>query len=311
MQTPDRPASPGAELEPHYRRATPDDAIACHELMWSSVTDFGIRQGMPLEGSAADWWRSSEPLNRLLAGEAAEWWVAEMPASEQLVGFARAIERGGLFELTEFFVRPDQQARGIGHALLERAFPAGRGEVRSIIATSDVRAQARYYAAGTVARFPLFTLGGVPTESAPVPDLRTESIGGDQAIQVQRDIERNVLGYQRSEAEVLWLLARREGHLYRRDDRYIGFSFLGPDGSGPMAALEPLDIPGILLHIEGLASSIGLERLELQVPAPNEVGIRHLIARGFRFDRWINFLMSDRPFGQFDRFIPFSQPLFL
>jgi GNAT superfamily N-acetyltransferase len=53
--------------------------------------------------------------------------------------------------LTEFFVLPDHQSRGIGRALIERAFPAGRGNVRSIIATSDVRAQARYYAAGAVA----------------------------------------------------------------------------------------------------------------------------------------------------------------
>jgi hypothetical protein len=301
----------GADLEPRYRRATPDDAIGCHELMWSSVTDLGMRQGKPLEGTAAEWWRSSEPLNRLLAEEAAEWWVAELPASRQLVGFARSIERDGLFELTEFFVRPDQQARRIGRALIERAFPTGRGKVRSIIATSDVRAQARYYAAGTVARFPLFTVGGVPTESPAARDLTAESIGGAQAVQAQRKIERSVLGHRRSDSEARWLLARRQGHLYRRADRYIGFSFLGPDGAGPMAALDSSDMPDILLHVEGLARSIGLERLELQVPGPNEVGVRHLIARGFRFDRWINFLMSDRPFGHFDRFIPFSPPLFL
>jgi len=28
-------------------------------------------------------------------------------------------------------------------------------------------------------------------------------------------------------------------------------------------------------------------------------------------DPWINFLMSDRPFGRFDRLVPFSPPLFL
>ena len=301
----------GADLEPRYRRATPEDAIACHELMWSSVTDLGRRQGTPLEGTAAEWWRSSEPLNRLLAELAAEWWVAELPMSKQLVGFARSIERDGLFELTEFFVRPDQQTKGIGRALIERAFPVGRGKVRSIIATSDVRAQARYYAAGTVARFPLFTVGGVPAEPPPAHDLTAESIDTPQTIQSQREIERRVLGHRRSEPEIRWLLARRQGHLYRRSGRHIGFSFLGPDGAGPVAALDSSDLPDILLHVEGLARSIALERLELQVPGPNERSVRHLIARGFRLDRWINFLMSDRPFGQFDRFIPFSPPLFL
>jgi GNAT superfamily N-acetyltransferase len=297
--------------EPSYRRATPDDALACHELMWSSVTDLGRRQGTPLEGTAAEWWASSEPLNRLLAELAAEWWVAELPGSDQLAGFARSVERDGLFELTEFFVRPGQQSRGLGRGLIERAFPSGRGRVRSIIATTDVRAQARYYAAGTVARFPLFTVGGAPAESVPAPDLTVESIDGADAIRAQREIEGSVLGHRRSESEIQWLLARRQGHLYRRGDRYVGFSFLGPDGTGPMGALDPSDLPAILLNVEAVARSLGLDRLELQVPGPNAVGVRHLLDRGFRLDRWINFLMSDRPFGSFDRFIPFSPPLFL
>jgi GNAT superfamily N-acetyltransferase len=301
----------GAEQPVGYRRATSDDVVACHELMWESVTDLGRRQGTPLEGSATDWWPSSEPLHRLLAQIAAEWWVAEETGSGRLAGFARSIERDGLLELTEFFVRPDHQSWGVGKALLERAFPAGRGTVRSIVATSDVRAQARYYAAGTVARFPLFTLGGVPSDPEPSREVIAEPIDGERAIEAQRAIERTVLGHRRSDDEIRWLLDRRQGHLYRRADRVIGFSFLCRDGAGPMAVLEPSDLPAILLHVEGLSRAIGLQRLELQVPAPNAVAIHHLMGRRYRFDSWINILMSDRPFGQFDRFIPFSPPLFL
>jgi GNAT superfamily N-acetyltransferase len=300
-----------SEQPVEYRRATPDDVVPCHELMWLSVTDLGRRQGTPLEGSATDWWPSSEPLHRQLAQIAAEWWVAEETGSGRLDGFARSIERDGLLELTEFFVRPDQQSRGVGKALLERAFPFGRGTVRSIVATSDVRAQARYYAAGTIARFPIFTLAGVPSATEPIRAVTAEPIDGEQSIELQRAIERTVLGHRRSDDEIRWLLDRRQGHLYRRANRVIGFSFLGRDGAGPMAALEPSDLPAILLHVEALARTLELERLELQVPAPNAIAIRHLTGRRYRFDSWINFLMSDRPFGQFDRFIPFSPPLFL
>jgi GNAT superfamily N-acetyltransferase len=301
----------GAEQSVRYRRATSEDTFACHELMWESVTDLGRRQGTPLDGSASDWWPSSEPLHRLLAQIAAEWWVAEETGSGRLLGFARSIERDGLFELTEFFVRPDEQSRGVGKVLLERTFPAGRGTVRSIVATMDVRAQARYYTAGTVARFPVFTLGSAPGDAGPVREVMAEPIDGELAIEAQRVIERTVLGHRRSDDEIRWLLDRRQGHLYRRAGRVIGFSFLGRDGAGPMAALEPADLPAILLHVESLAHSIGLERLELQVPGPNAVAIRQLMGRGYRFDSWINLVMSDRPFGQFDRFIPFSPPLFL
>jgi hypothetical protein len=141
--------------------------------------------------------------------------------------------------------------------------------------------------------------------------VMAEPIDGEHAIEAQRAIERTVLGHRRSDDEIRWLLDRRQGHLYRRADRVIGFSFLGRDGAGPMAALDPSDLPAILLHVEALARTMELERLELQVPAPNAIAIRHLTGRGYRFDSWINFLMSDRPFGQFDRFIPFGPPLFL
>jgi hypothetical protein len=41
------------------------------------------------------------------------------------------------------------------------------------------------------------------------------------------------------------------------------------------------------------------------------MAIRHLLGRGFHIDPWINVLMSNRPFGRFDRFIGFSPPIFL
>lgn len=227
--------------------------------------------------------------------------------------FARTIEREGLVELTEFFVVPDAQGRGVGRELLKRAFPAGPGAVRSIVATSDVRAQARYYAAGTVARFPIYTLAADIGEAETASDggLAAVPIDGARAIENQRAIERQVLGHRRSDEEMRWLLEHRQAHLYERDGETIGFSFVGGDGVGPVAALAPSELPAILLHVEGIARSMGLQRIEIQVPALNEVAIRHLMGRGYRFDAWINFLMSDRPFGRFDSFVPFSPPLFL
>jgi hypothetical protein len=80
---------------------------------------------------------------------------------------------------------------------------------------------------------------------------------------------------------------------------------------GPIAALEPSDLPDILLHVEDHAASLGMQQIEFQLPAPNEVGARHLLSRGFRIDPWVNLLMSDRPFGRFDRVLGFGPPVFL
>lgn len=299
--------------EPAIRRAMAEDMESCHEVMWRSVTDFGRRNGTPLEGTASDWWASSERLQRFLATHAAEWWVAEEPDAGSIIGYGRSIERGGLFELTEFFVVPTSQSRGIGKALIDHVFPAGRGDIRSIIATMDVRALSRYYAAGTVARFPILTLAGTPADAQPGDGLKPHRLGVDPEadLRAQREIERSILGFARGEGEVRWLLEDREGYLYVRDDMAVGFAFVGKDGTGPIAAVDPVELPGILLHVEGRASEMGIEKLDFQLPAPNEVATRHLLDRGFRLDPWVNLLMSDRPFGRFDRIISFGPPVFL
>ena len=190
-------------------------------------------------------------------GTRREWWVAEDPEGNGLIGYARSIERGGLFELTEFFVKPSAQSRGVGRALLELAFPQGRGEVRSIIATADVRAQARYYAAGTAARFPFFTLAREPMSAEPATSLEPMRIEAGADASAVTQIERAVLGYPRGDAEVRWLTERREGWLYRRDGRVIGFAFVGTRGSGPVAVPDPADQPDILAARRGSGPRAG------------------------------------------------------
>jgi GNAT superfamily N-acetyltransferase len=281
-------------------------------MLWMSATDLGRRHGTPLEGSADDWWAGIEAVHQFLAGHAAEWWVAEAPDDGTLLGYARSIERGGLFELTELFVRPGSQSQGLGRQLIERTFPAARGEVRSIIATTDVRATARYYAAGTTARFPYFTLTGTPRADAAGGGVTVEAIETDPAaLSVVTDIERAVLGYPRGPEELRWLAGTRTGYLFERAGRPIGFAFVSKDGAGPIAALDPLDMPTMLGHVESFSARAGSEKLELETPGVNVDAMRHLLQRGFRIDPWINLLMSDRPFGQFDRFIGFSPPIFL
>jgi hypothetical protein len=188
----------------------------------------------------------------------------------------------------------------------------GRGQVRSIIATSDARALARYYRAGTAAHFPFFTLGGKPSGREADPRLEPVAVArGNAAIAAVRDVEREVLGFGRGDAEIEWLLGDREGWLYRLKGAIVGFAFVGKAGTGPIAALDPADLVAILGHVESRAQALGLDHIDFEVPGPNETAIRHLLDRGFRLDPWINFLMSDRPFGQFDCFIGFRPPIFL
>ena len=134
---------------------------------------------------------------------------------------------------------------------------------------------------------------------------------GEADVASLRELELELLGFHRSEAQLRTLLDVREAYLYHRGAAAVGFSFVSRSGIGPLGALEPTDQPSILLHVEGRLHAIGVAEMELDVPGLNGEAIRHLLSRGFRFDPFMSFLLSDRSFGRFDRFIGFHPPLFL
>jgi GNAT superfamily N-acetyltransferase len=137
--------------EVRIRRATPADTRPAFDLSMASMRDLFARPGNEWKLDPESFWLVLEPFLTHLAAHAAEWWIAEDAADGSMIGYARSIERGGLLELSEFFIPPDRQSAGLGRRLMERAYPVGRGDVRAIIATTDVRGLRRYYAAGTVA----------------------------------------------------------------------------------------------------------------------------------------------------------------
>ena len=291
------------------RRGTSADSRLAFEIFMAAVRDLTVRQGNPWDPDPEVLWPRLVPLLDHLAAHAAEWWVAEDAARGEAIGYARSVERGGLFELSEFFVLPGRQSAGVGSALLDRVFPDGRGEVRAIVATTDVRALSRYYRAGTAARLPILALDAPPQPSPPDPAvevLRADAASIPELVAVERD----VLEFDRGD-EFRWLLGEREGYLYRRGGRVIGFGFVGRTGTGPIAALDPADLVPILGHLETRAAELEIPTLAFEVPSVNEVAMRHLLGRGFRMDPFFTVLMSSRPFGRFDRFIGFSPPFVL
>jgi GNAT superfamily N-acetyltransferase len=297
-----------ANREIEIRRATPADARASFDVCMASMADEFKRANLEWQMEPEAVWTGMRPLYNYLAEHCAEWWVAESSSDRKVIGYARSLARGDLFELSELFILPGQQSAGLGRALIERTFPEGRGRIRLILATLDERALARYYRSGTVARFPMAMMQGTsrPTEMnelevatatlADVPDLET--------------IEREVVGYPR-EHEYACLFEEREAFLYRRGGRVVGFGFLGEIGQGPVAALEPASQRSILLHLEGRAHARGIENVSFVVPMINEVAMNHLLARGYKIQPPLQLFMSNEPFGKFDRFISYGPPLIL
>src|SRR5438874_4084752 len=92
------------------RRGTPADTRAAFDVSMAAVEDLFVRQGIPWTLDPDAFYDSLEPMLSFFAANAAEWWVVEDASADDerpaLVGYARSVERGGLFELSEFFVRP-------------------------------------------------------------------------------------------------------------------------------------------------------------------------------------------------------------
>jgi GNAT superfamily N-acetyltransferase len=296
----------------NLRRAVPQDSRRCFDAMWAATLDLAARKGEEFPWSADDVWPALEGLYAHLAAQHAEWWLAEDAATGQVIGSARSIERGGLFQLTELHVRPGEQSKGVGRALIERAFPVGRGDLRLILATNDVRALARYYAANVVAQVPLYFLVGEPAAAdTPGPLTPVPLDPGRRSVESILAIDRAGIGLDRS-IEAAWLLTNREGYLYRdADGASVGYGFVGPGGIGPIAATEPAYLPEMLLHVEDRAHTMGTSPVEFTVPGPNGSAMCHLLRRGFQLSPLMGYVMANQPFGRFDRYLHFDPPFVL
>jgi hypothetical protein len=63
--------------------------------------------------------------------------------------------------------------------------------------------------------------------------------------------------------------------------------------------------------VENRAHAAGVEEVSFSVPMINEIAMNHLFSRGFKIDGPVHLFMSNRPFGNFDRFITFGPPIVL
>jgi GNAT superfamily N-acetyltransferase len=122
-------------------------------------------------------------------------WVAAREGS--VVGMAEAIRRDGFWGLSMLFVRPEDQSRGVGRALLEAALGYADGaDVRMIQSSPDPRAMRRYARLG-LAMHPTAEISGSPDRKSIPTDLPGR--GGDaNDLELVASVEA-ALGRSRSE----------------------------------------------------------------------------------------------------------------
>ena len=297
---------------PRLRPATAADSRACFEVFRRSLGDLLTRLGYRTADAAPSddvaLWPAYESLFAHLAATHAEWWVAQ-DGDGALLGYARSVQRGGVLELTEFFVDPAARVAGLGRALLERAFPLGLGEHRTIIATIDAPAVGLYLRFGVSHQSTGVDVTGVPRAIAPPAGYDVAAATLDEILALEAEL----LGHGR-ETDVAFMLADRRGVILRHGGRPVAYAFeANADGfCGPVGALEPEHMPPALAHLEGAAHAAGRQRLDLTLPLAARTAVDWLVGeRGFRIDPFYCLFLADEPWAKLDRYLPFNPCLIL
>lgn len=312
-----------------YRTGDSRDSWSAFRIFQAAILDLGRQQGtMAVTGGdqpgvLEDLWEARQPLYAHLAATSEHFWLAEddsRPAGEQIIGYARSILRDGVRELTEFFVLPEGQSAGVGGQLLQRAFPAEGARHRVIIATTDVRALARYLKSGVYARFPVANFSRPARPDLPEPGAGT--LAGLEFIpmaaapglaETLNALDRRLLGHVRPEDHA-WLQTQSQGFVYARQGEAVGYGYVAED-AGPFLLLAANDYPTVLAHAERtLAASVQggpQTSLYLEVPLVNCQAVDYLLANGYRISPFLTVMMSNEPFGKFENYIFPSPPFFL
>jgi len=297
-----------------YEQGAIGDNYAAFLLFEEALADLVSRFGF---AGATNWddadklakmWQRRRPLYEHISQTSDQFWLAKQ--NGKVVGFSRAIKRDGGQELTELFVKPGVQSGGVGRELIARAFPAESARRRIIIATPDFRAQALYLKSGVFPRFPIYYFGRQPEQVPFETDLQFVSLANsEETVATLAAIDKEVIGFRR-DVDQRWFLAQRHGFLYVRNGRPVGYGYVGQT-SGPFALLDAADFPAVLTHAESTACTEGLSQFGVEVPMVNETAVTYLLSRKYKIDSFMAMFMSDRPFGNFDRYLITGPPFFV
>jgi GNAT superfamily N-acetyltransferase len=297
---------------PIVRPALATDSQTCFAIFRRSLWDLMRRTGYLAaddpEPDVAVAWPLYVELFEHLAQTGAQWWIAE-DGDGRAIGYARSTLRSSTLELTEFFVDPAARVGGVGRALLEHAFPRSHDGHRSIIATVDAPAVALYMRFGVTHQTTSMDMTCRPRAIAAPDAYEVVPATLDEVLA----IEEQLLGHGRPQ-DVAFMLADRSGIVLRRRGASVAYAFApSSDGfAGPVAALDPGDLPAALAEVEGAAHAAGMERLDLTVPLAATAAIDWLLdVRRWRVDPFYCLFLMDGPWAKLDRYLPFNPCLLL
>ena len=332
-----------------YRPPRPSELADCALVWYSAVDDYMARLNRPLPSPNLDplltllkHLLDTDPERFLVAVRAAG--AGSQQGREQVIGFGIAAQREHVWFLSQLYVLPHEQGKGIGRALLTQILPslepqpadgavstdaADVGATAGALGGPDLRdrrpgvlatctdsvqpiSNGLYARYGIVPRVPVFNLVGTPNPSALArlpAGIEAVPFGRGDPRPALESIDRAVLGYPRAADHEFLRATGRTGFVYRSDDgEPIGYGYSSDVGRfGPVALLDETTTAPVLGHLMSAIRPRGAT--SAWVPGANDRAMVALLRAGLRIEGFPAVLCWTRPFAQFDRYLPASLAL--
>jgi len=319
-----------------YRLATEADLPACEATWRDGLNDYLVPMGqyeVPADNPALRLLHA-----HALATDPTRFWVASRPAGpddrggdgaaagaevgERVIGFASAVRRDHVWFLSMLFVRPGEQAAGVGRALLRRVLPASGDDatLATVTDTAQPISNGLYTSFGIVPRLAMFNLVGRPTRPealASLPD-GVHAVRFDATTPAERDrvgdaelggLDRATLGFSHREDHEFVRRQGRVGFAYRdgRGD-LLGYGYASEVGRiGPIATRDAALHAPIVAHL--LDAVVPRGASAIWVPGAAGETMRMLVRAGLRMEGFPVLVCWSRPFADFARYLPISPGL--
>ncbi len=294
-------------MEITYRPARSDDLDAAVRIVQQAINDLRVRHGL------APTHKLRPPLFQTfcLAEDPDGLWVAE--ADDTIVGFGFSWMMQKFWYLSQLFIKPEMQAKGVGQALLSKTLEQARrngADNRTLITFAYNTASTGLYVRNGM--YPRELLYHVVSPALVVEQNITATrhpVSPIAPLSQSREwigqIDEAVLGFRR-DSQHGFLLGGSATRAVRIEHagNPAGYAYISSDGHvGPLAIAPHADTKEVI----GAAIRCALEgqpqQVSMIVPGRADRILEVVSELGFRIDEPL-VLMSARPFGNWSNYLP-------
>jgi ribosomal protein S18 acetylase RimI-like enzyme len=296
-----------------YRPARSNDLDSAVRIVQRAYNDLRVRSGLaatvPLRPPLFQMFCLTEDPDGL--------WVAE--EGDNIVGFGFSWMSQKFWFLSQLFIKPETQARGVGQALLSKTLQQAQrngATNRALITTAyNTVSTGLYVRNGIYPREPLYRVvapAPVVEQNMTVTEHDVESIAPwPQPQEWIGRIDEEVLGFRRDSHHRFLLsgFATRAVRI-QRGGRPVGYAYISAEGHvGPLAVAPGADGKAVVASAVRCALDGHPKQVSMIVPGRADHILRVVSELGLRIDEPF-VLMSARAFGDWRSYLP-SRPAYM